>query len=105
MSQFNPNALIPSPKLRKYIYLCAAALLLAATFYRLITAQEAAMWIAVASVFLGVGGLGLAAVNTPKDLPASEELELTDGQKELEDLADSLGVDIHIAEDNAHRGE
>ena len=70
---YTPNAIITSPKTRKYVYRCLSALMLAAVFYRLVTAEEAAMWVAIAAVFLGVGGLELAASNTPKVVLDPEE--------------------------------
>ena len=57
------NKIIPSPRLRAWIYgvLIAAGPL--AVFYGIATTQEVALWLGVAASALGNG---LALVNTPK---------------------------------------
>lgn len=63
-----PNALVPSPQVRRYVYAVALSLGPVVLFYGLATAQEVAMWAGVLGTVLGVPQ-GLALVNTPKPGP------------------------------------
>lgn len=61
-----PNRIISDPKIRKYLYLLAAAILAGLVVAGIITEEQIAEWARITGWVLGVGIGVLAAVNTPE---------------------------------------
>lgn len=57
---------LEDPKVRRYLYHIVAAVLALLAGYGLLDLEDTAAWLAVAGAVLGVGGLELAAKNTPE---------------------------------------
>lgn len=49
---------------RAYVYRLALVLLAAAAAYRLLAPEDVAAWVDVVAAVLGIGGTGLATLNT-----------------------------------------
>ncbi|MDH6181805.1 hypothetical protein M2152_001987 [Microbacteriaceae bacterium SG_E_30_P1] len=60
-----PNRLIPSPKVRSWLYGIAAAAAPILVIRGLVSADEAGLWIALAGAALGITGT-LGAANVPR---------------------------------------